>query len=460
MKPGNKTYPWQHRRRKLLAGLALTIFLCCLPFVTLRWHGKSRVQRELAVIRAAGLPVSPQEAAQQLPVASPDCDGAADYEAAFAARKDVEGGKVYNEMGREQAESPGAALFSDAVRQMMRQYLEGNAERLRLLHEAAKHSVRRYPLDYSKGIGMELPHLAKLRDAVRLLQIEALVAAEDGDTERATQALLAAMAASDTVREEPVTISQLVRCACHGIVQDALRRVLSTAHLSENQLARLADVFRNTENTAMLSQMLAVERAQMLDVYDRPGDIVRFWGGIQELEEVVPGGTESLIRAGNALGVTESDKLRCLEVTGKLIEASRLPFHEMLPATGAIEDAMTADRPMIPRISTAVLGGLPRVFEAPVRSAAFMRSAYVALAVERYRLATDRLPPSLDDLVPLFLGELPKDPFDNKPLRYRLLDHGYIVYSVGRNLQDDAGAPVPPQADWRREGDLVFRVDR
>lgn len=457
----NRTYPWQRRRRLILIGVALGTLLFLTPFLLFRWHTKGQVEQELARIRASGLPATPQDSAQQFPRESEESNGAELYEEAFKAKKEIPGAEdVYVTISKEQADAPQPVSFSDGLRKAIREYLEANADRLRLLHDAAKHPVSRFPLDLSKGAQLELPHLGKLRDASRLLQLEAFVAVEDGDPERAVQAILAAMAGADTLRSEPLVISQLVRCACQGIVFDTVKRVLSTAAFNDDQLARLSPAFQRTENPEMLPRMFAVERALMLTFYDHPEYVTSNWGKINEIEALFPGGTESLIRAANATGINEGDKVRYLHLSNALVEASRLPFPKMLPAMQNIEQELEHARSVIPRISTIILGGMPRLAEVPARTLSLMRDTFVALAVERYRLATDRLPPSLDGLIPLFLNEIPQDPFDGQPLRYRLLDKGYAVYSIGPNGQDDQGESAPRTSDWRAKGDLALRVTR
>ena len=73
-------------------------------------------------------------------------------------------------------------------------------------------------------------------------------------------------------------------------------------------------------------------------------------------------------------------------------------------------------------------------------------------------LVDGRLPDSLDALVPKYLDALPLDPFDERPLRYMRGDYGYLVYSIGPNLQDEQG--MEPARNARHTGDIVIRVTR
>jgi hypothetical protein len=68
----------------------------------------------------------------------------------------------------------------------------------------------------------------------------------------------------------------------------------------------------------------------------------------------------------------------------------------------------------------------------------------------------------VDLLVPEYLAAASEDPFDGKPLRYKRLDRGYAVYSVGDDCKDDGGKPQPPASERAADetSDVVFRVQR
>ena len=91
------------------------------------------------------------------------------------------------------------------------------------------------------------------------------------------------------------------------------------------------------------------------------------------------------------------------------------------------------------------------------RSAEF-RATAVVLALRQYQQAKQHSPRTLQDLVPKYLSEAPVDPFDGKPLRYRLRTDGrWIVYSVGPNQLDENGEQ--PKRDPRKytdPGDVIF----
>ena len=76
----------------------------------------------------------------------------------------------------------------------------------------------------------------------------------------------------------------------------------------------------------------------------------------------------------------------------------------------------------------------------PFEAKARLIALKTALAVERYRSANSRAPPtSLDILVPHYMSTAPVDPFDEQPIRYQQRPTGFLVYSVGVDGKDDGG---------------------
>ncbi|MFA0769359.1 MAG: hypothetical protein OXFUSZZB_002687 [Candidatus Fervidibacter sp.] len=100
-----------------------------------------------------------------------------------------------------------------------------------------------------------------------------------------------------------------------------------------------------------------------------------------------------------------------------------------------------------------ILTETEEVFDRVTETHALQRVTEVALALRLYRKEHGRYPEDLQALVPKFLPSVPSDPYDGKPLRYRKLQKGFKVWSVGENRKDDGGVKV---RDWLRRGDLVL----
>jgi hypothetical protein len=70
---------------------------------------------------------------------------------------------------------------------------------------------------------------------------------------------------------------------------------------------------------------------------------------------------------------------------------------------------------------------------------AWMRSAIVMVAVERYRRSKARFPKTLNDLVPTYVAVVPTDAYDGAPIRLGRFAEGVVLYSVGEDGVDDGG---------------------
>ena len=84
-------------------------------------------------------------------------------------------------------------------------------------------------------------------------------------------------------------------------------------------------------------------------------------------------------------------------------------------------------------------------------------------ALAAYRADEGKYPDRLDQLVPTYVDRVPEDRFSGAALVYRPKGKGYVLYSVGPNMQDDGGrgledrAGVDHPGDW---DDIVLRIPR
>jgi hypothetical protein len=119
----------------------------------------------------------------------------------------------------------------------------------------------------------------------------------------------------------------------------------------------------------------------------------------------------------------------------RFVELARLPVHEQPGAYASL--------PLLPDESTPLahflMPAVNKVARNFWRSAAVSETVVVALACERFRLRNGTWPESLDRIPKDILAAVPLDPYDGKPLRYRRLSDGVVVYSIGQDRTDDGG---------------------
>ena len=76
---------------------------------------------------------------------------------------------------------------------------------------------------------------------------------------------------------------------------------------------------------------------------------------------------------------------------------------------------------------------------------------FVGIAFELYHREHGAWPKTLDELSPRWLPSVPVDRITGKPLGYKIVDDRPLVYSVGKDRDDDGGrAPFERRRDTRR----------
>jgi len=134
-------------------------------------------------------------------------------------------------------------------------------------------------------------------------------------------------------------------------------------------------------------------------------------------------------------GTLELNASNVLDCYGDVIEAAGLHTARGRHRLKTIEQQFSSE----PWYSTILCPSLTSQVAMQWKYWAEIASFRVALAGERFRLKNSRWPTSDADLVPSYLPEIPMDPYDDKPIRYRQTDEGFLAWSVGDDEIDNGG---------------------
>ncbi|MBL7224427.1 MAG: hypothetical protein ISS72_11285 [Candidatus Brocadiae bacterium] len=321
-----------------------------------------------------------------------------------------------------------------AMRAAIRAYLEDHAEVLELLHLAAAKEGCKFPLDLEDGVGMQLPHLSKIRNAARLLALEAIERTEEGKVDEAAESLVAALRLGRSLANEPVLISGLVRVACDAIAVAQIERWASQAKPSAAALQRVEAALQDAADPTFMHKTIVAERCFGMDIYrthvldpKKRGELGALGIGDAPFLRVAP-------RA-----YFKSDMVAYIDLMNEYTATARLPYPQSLIQAGAAGKTIAERIPRYFIISRMILPALGRVFIEGQNHMARLDSARLGLAALRYRAQKGKLPDTLDALAPDFVKAVPVDPFNGKPLLYRTTPQGFTVYSLGENGKDDGG---------------------
>jgi hypothetical protein len=314
------------------------------------------------------------------------------------------------------------------------------ADALQAARSLADQPRGRHAVTYSKDwISTLLPTVQDTRMVAYPLQFDVMVRAQDGDLEGALRSCRAILNNGRSLGDSPFLVSQLVRMAIRAIFCGSLERVLAQGEPPAAALAALQPLVEDEAEAPLVLIGVRGERAGMdrfLEALQKgevkPAGVVKTMGWAQNGS---PGPlNESLLLY--LPGVVSTNRAALLRRMNEVVEAVKLPPPEQGERLKQIEAAAKHDpylvRLLLPAVSKVAFSGR--------RTQAWLRCAAVALAAERYRQKYGHWPERLTDLAPEFLGAVPADPFDGRPLRYRRDKEGVVVYSVGPDGKDDGGA--------------------
>jgi hypothetical protein len=205
---------------------------------------------------------------------------------------------------------------------------------------------------------------------------------------------------------------------------------INRIELTDEQLAVLIESVHNAERISDMSCAFVGERCNGISFFRAPGSVdPDLIGGIP---------LRPLLALYKAIGMADSDAIIYLDIMDEYIKIGRLPIHERQKAAEAVE-ARLQSTSQAHVLLHVIMPALARITTLDMRNIAQLRTARLALAIERYRLIAGKLPDALTDLVPTYLDAVPADPFDGKEMRYKKLETGFVIYSIGEDLSDDGG---------------------
>lgn len=380
--------------------------------------GGKALEQRLKALHVAGCPMSfaDLEARSKLPEEAPNA--AAVYERAFAAFVPSADEENVPLLGRAELPERGVSL-PEPMAEAIADCLASNGQCLSLLREAADIEDCWYRRDLKEL----LPNSLGLRRCTILLRLNTLFQGHQNDSDGVMSSVRSALRLAESLRRGPLMITYAVRMAQYGAALKGLEWALSATDFADRQLGELDDMLGASGRTLDLGEVMMGERSYMIETYNAPPGPHSFMFDSPLLK----------LACVRRLGLSDN-----LDYMADVIEASCLPGRQRLARFRVMEKK--AEGLSFVHVVIKVIAPLTtRIIEIDVRLQAHLTLARTALAIERYRLATGTPPEQLDELVPTYLTEVPIDPFDGQPIRYRPSASGYLLYSVDADGQDNGG---------------------
>jgi hypothetical protein len=344
------------------------------------------------------------------------------------------------------------------------------------LREASRLPYTRFPLEYDKDnpAAILLPHLASLKGVTQTLRLRAIAELQSGQTEKALDDVKLSLRLADSIRNEPLLISHLVRIAILNITLQPIYEGLAEHKWSDAQLVILDSELSKLDFLAdyklAMHGEIGFQDGIVRYLRQHSGQYLNLLGDASDYGNMSP--AEFVVATAMHWHLVPSgwfyqNQLHC----ARAMEEFYLPVADVnqqivMPALIRQADvAVEKERKNLTPFNILESLMLPALGNATKKFAYAQSStdlARIAVALERYHLAHGEYPETLDALAPQFIEKIPHDIIGGQPLHYRRTDDGkFLLYSVGWNETDDGGQYISPQiktggVDYTK-GDWVWK---
>jgi hypothetical protein len=431
------------------------VALLLLLFVLFQISGslklKKQMKKQIENLRTKGYPVTLEELDRWYNIPEGEKNGADVYMAAFSnyVEWDKEALKALPIFGKVPLPARTQPLDASTWK-LVEKFLSDNEKILTLLHEAASIEHCRYPIDLTKGsvnLRVGPRSLASwyedLQVSTQLLHLESLSHCENQDPDKALESIRANFALAKFI-SAPLLNHRLVHNSVQSRTYKSIERILNRMQLSDEQLLSLSAWIKESRSDEGYIKALVGERCIGLNTLQAP---------IRDIN----------LAPRKILGSHYRDTMDYIRLTQEYIDAMELPSNERLLVCKPLQEDVHSGK-FGGRFTDLLRPAFERyMMQIDIGCTAKAIAAQTTLAIERYRLAEGHMPESLDNLVPTYMEFVPTDPFDGQSLKYRTLETGFVVYSVGEDLTDQGGAEHSPGRDQqgrRLPRDITFIMER
>jgi hypothetical protein len=359
----------------------------------------------------------------------------------------------------------GAPLNTNDPFGVLGQFVGQASADLEAIETALQRPHSQFPVRYEDNVSALLPHLGELKWFARVLTLRAHVRLAANEPTPALADILTALNLADTVKNEPVLISQIVRQSMIDFTLQAIWEGLANRVWTGEQIQSLQDRLAGIDMLNAYRASMRGERIFGMDLCD----IAERDRNLQAL-----GAPDGSSNAPGLLEMIGNHAPKGWYVYNKTVIA-RLHTDYSLPAIdpvmrryhvakidgyhAEIEGAIAGDMKLF--LARLVFPAVGKAAQRFARAHTSLDQAVTACALERHRLAHNGYPATLAELAPDYLTAVPHDIMDGQPLRYRLEDGKFTLYSIGVNGTDDGGQTAFKEVQdgkiWQRdEGDWVW----
>lgn len=335
------------------------------------------------------------------------------------------------------------------------------------LHRLALRSAASFPINYEKGTTMLLPHLNALMRSGQMLAMMARAKAVLKQEDSGADELILILRLPQTVDGDVTLISYLVKLSLYSIALSVIESSVSdwnAAQVGEVQQALAkADILRQVAGT------LRGERAYVNQIMDqlKQAPLGEFTKTLQTADGVSESGGHAplsieVFAEAYRFAFFDEDRAFLNQTYQKWLDYLSSEPGQVTPARlevliAQINESLGGVNRHRRLVTSLAIPTIKEVFVKAASIETSLRQARIACAIQEYALSEKALPSSLDQLVPEYLENVPRDVIDGGPMRYRSDGKEYVLWSVGWNEKDDGGNGSPNEKSPQKKLDWVWK---
>lgn len=318
--------------------------------------------------------------------------------------------------------------IDEKMKVQVQEFINENRKALNFVLDASSKSCFKYEEEWDElGYDYRIVNAVNMILSIRLLCIDAVFKAEEGNVAEAIEQCLATRRFLKLYLQEPYLISYLVGMACVKTVGASMKSIISNRNIATETLKK---VLHEWDSSPWDDGLIWAIRTENIIGFE---SAVLYLKGEYDLE---------LGKAGDIFywilrPVLKNEIIWLTKAYDRLIEAAKMPYFASRE-TKKIEQ-ITSSIPKHYKMVGALLPNFTATLLKKATLDALFDTSRIGIASKIYKNLYGEFPENAAVLVPEFLEEVPVDPFTGKPYIYKKQDSGFIVYSIGSNQKDEAG---------------------
>jgi len=318
--------------------------------------------------------------------------------------------------------------LEEETKDQIRDLITKNQEALSFILEASSKPCFKYEEQWDiLGDDLRIATAIQMIQGTRLLGIDAVIKAEDGNVDEAINQCLAARRFLKLYLQEPFLISYLIGMACTKQIAVCMNYIVSDREIETETLKKILREWNSLPWRVGLVWALESERILGLE------STLLYLKGEYDLD---------LGKAGDIFywvfrPIIKNEIIWMTRKYDVILKSAEAPYYS-LGDIKKLERNMFST-PWYYKMAGALVPNVVTVLFKRATLDAVFNTARIGMACKIYKNIYGDFPGELAELSPEILEKVPVDPFTGHPFIYKKQESGFIVYSIGSNLKDDQG---------------------